>query len=48
MDDFKQLLKGLGKQAKAEQEQQLEQVGTKLRAMMPWLQKGKIVDQTKN
>ncbi|MGC8771629.1 MAG: ketol-acid reductoisomerase [Brevinematia bacterium] len=27
---------------------QLEEVGEKLRAMMPWLQKGKIVDKNKN
>ena len=29
-------------------EHPIEKVGAKLRAMMPWLQKGKIVDQTKN
>jgi ketol-acid reductoisomerase len=29
-------------------EHQLEQVGTKLRAMMPWIAKNKMVDQSKN
>ena len=26
----------------------IEQVGAKLRAMMPWLKKGKLVDKSKN
>jgi ketol-acid reductoisomerase len=29
-------------------EHPIEQTGAKLRAMMPWIQKNKIVDQTKN
>jgi ketol-acid reductoisomerase len=29
-------------------EHQIEQVGAKLRAMMPWIAKNKLVDQTKN
>jgi ketol-acid reductoisomerase len=29
-------------------EHQIEQVGSKLRAMMPWISKNKLVDQTKN
>jgi ketol-acid reductoisomerase len=29
-------------------EHQIEQVGSKLRAMMPWIAKGKLVDQSKN
>ena len=27
---------------------QIEQVGEKLRAMMPWIKKNKLVDQTRN
>ena len=30
------------------QEHQIEEVGAKLRAMMPWLGKNKIVDKSKN
>ena len=30
------------------EEHQIEQVGAKLRAMMPWIAKNKLVDQTKN
>ncbi|HCY20032.1 MAG TPA: ketol-acid reductoisomerase, partial [Deltaproteobacteria bacterium] len=30
------------------QEHPIEKVGEKLRAMMPWLKKGKIVDKSKN
>jgi ketol-acid reductoisomerase len=29
-------------------EHQIEQVGSKLRAMMPWIAKNKLVDQSKN
>jgi ketol-acid reductoisomerase len=29
-------------------EHEIEVVGTKLRAMMPWIAKNKLVDQTKN
>jgi ketol-acid reductoisomerase len=29
-------------------EHQIEEVGTKLRAMMPWIAKNKLVDQSKN
>jgi ketol-acid reductoisomerase len=29
-------------------EHQIEQVGAKLRAMMPWIAKNKLVDQTRN
>jgi ketol-acid reductoisomerase len=29
-------------------EHQIEQVGGKLRAMMPWIAKNKLVDQSKN
>ena len=29
-------------------EHQIEQVGEKLRAMMPWIAKNKLVDQTRN
>jgi ketol-acid reductoisomerase len=29
-------------------EHQIEQVGAKLRAMMPWIGKNKLVDQTRN
>jgi ketol-acid reductoisomerase len=29
-------------------EHQIEQVGEKLRAMMPWIAKNKMVDQSKN
>jgi ketol-acid reductoisomerase len=29
-------------------EHQIEQVGDKLRAMMPWIAKNKLVDQTRN
>jgi len=29
-------------------EHQIEQVGEKLRAMMPWIKKNKLVDQTRN
>ncbi|MDB5930496.1 MAG: ketol-acid reductoisomerase, partial [Polaromonas sp.] len=29
-------------------EHQIEQVGGKLRAMMPWIAKNKLVDQTRN
>jgi ketol-acid reductoisomerase len=29
-------------------EHQIEQVGEKLRAMMPWIKKNRLVDQTKN
>jgi ketol-acid reductoisomerase len=29
-------------------EHQIEQVGAKLRAMMPWIAKHKLVDQTRN
>jgi ketol-acid reductoisomerase len=29
-------------------EHQIEQVGAKLRAMMPWIAKNKLVDQSKN
>jgi ketol-acid reductoisomerase len=29
-------------------EHQIEQVGEKLRAMMPWIAKNKLVDQSKN
>jgi len=29
-------------------EHQIEQVGAKLRAMMPWIAKNKLVDQAKN
>ena len=29
-------------------EHQIEQVGSKLRAMMPWIAKNKLVDQTRN
>ena len=30
------------------EEHQIEQVGAKLRAMMPWIAKNKLVDQSKN
>ena len=33
---------------KASREHQIEEVGSKLRAMMPWIAKGKIVDQSVN
>ena len=33
---------------KNQAEHQIEVVGEKLRAMMPWLQKDKLVDQAKN
>jgi len=29
-------------------EHQIEKVGEKLRAMMPWIKKNKLVDQTRN
>jgi ketol-acid reductoisomerase len=29
-------------------EHQIEEVGSKLRAMMPWIAKNKLVDQSKN
>ena len=29
-------------------EHQIEQVGEKLRAMMPWISKGKMVDKSRN
>jgi ketol-acid reductoisomerase len=29
-------------------EHQIEEVGSKLRAMMPWIAKNKLVDKTKN
>ena len=30
------------------QEHQIEQVGAKLRSMMPWISKDRLVDQSKN
>jgi ketol-acid reductoisomerase len=35
-------MRGLGK------EHQVEQVGAKLRDMMPWIKKNRLVDQSKN
>jgi len=33
---------------RANDEHQIEQVGAKLRAMMPWISEGKMVDKAKN
>lgn len=38
----------LAKYRKRSQEQKVEQVGARLRAMMPWIQQGKLVDRSRN